>query len=926
MKFDIIAFGETKLKPTFPAGIYNLNGYERFNCCRDAKNCGGGLMVFVKKGILIKKFDKQSTTFEKIKMVININNVDYKLLIYYRNPVMQSLEPFLKDLEDELLENSKHTIIAGDINLDANSDNKDSEKYVTLLRSYDMSITNNIKTRNMSGRVIDHCCINFVDKTKVKNYTINTRLSDHNILMTELSCIKRDKEVKIIKIESTNWKKFNDTFVMLQSRSSIMDKTDPNEIAHQLTQTTKEAIKRATNHFNFKFSKDSKVCNWFNVRIMNAIKNKDRLIRLCKKKKGNVSLKNRLLQSSRRLKNIIKEEKDKFIRKSLQGSNIKKIWRNLNEILGRNTKSNDIIAVNDANGEMMYDSFSISERFNSYFIDSIEDLKRNLTKSLYPIKEKSLAKSMVLEDTTEEEMKEIIASLKNSAPGLDGIKAMHIKSIANEISPILVHLVNQMMRTGIYPKAFKTAIITPINKTGKKTEVSDYRPVSVLSTFNKIAEKIMYKRLTKFTDEYQKIIYKHQYGYRRKASTETAALEMINHVQMGLDKKMKVSLLFMDLKRAFDIVDINKLLLTLNNCGIRGQASNLIKDYLSDRQQVVKVNGVISSTRTFSQGVVQGSVLGSWLFLLFYNSIADLELNGKLFLFADDSVLINIHKTNEKVNEVICNDMKIIINFLNDKKLILNTEKTNFMILQQPGTRADETRKIEIESNDTDRIKIIGKYSISEARYLGLIIDENLKWESHIRNVESKISNATAILWKMRYTLPIDTKKMIYKSLIESHLSYMIAIWGSATDSSLRSLQVTQNRALRNVYDLDRLLSRTEMYLERVEANLPVRGLFFLSTAGFVFKVIKGLIYSNTKFERARAGSRNKSYLRPAVTRTVKASKAIMTIGPKIFNSLTDDVKKSFHWPGFRIAVRKFVQHEDIIQSCFNGDFLDKYS
>lgn len=886
-------------------------------------------MVFVKKGILIKTIEKQSTTFEKLKMTINLNSNDYKLLVYYRNPVLQSLEPFLKDLEDELLEKSKNMIIIGDINLDANADNKDSEKYVTLLRSYDMQITNNIMTRNESQRIIDHCCINFADKTEVKNYTINTRLSDHNIVITELSDIKREKEEKIIEMEITNWKKFKEMFVLLQSKSSIMNEIDPNKIALQLTEMVKESKNRSTRKLKFKFKKDSKVCNWFNVRIMNAIKQKDRLLRKCKKRMGNISLKNKLLHSSRRLTKIIKEEKDKFIRRSLEGSNIKKIWKNLNELLGRKSKSNDIIAVKDLNGEMIYDPNSISERFNGYFMDSVEDLKRKLTKSLYPIKEKSVTNSMMLEDTTEEEMRETISSLKNSAPGIDGIKSTHVKSIAEEITPSLVHLVNQIFKNGIYPKAFKTAIITPINKSGKRTDVSDYRPVSVLSTFNKIVEKIIFKRLTNFTDNHQKSIYKNQYGYRRKTSTETAALEMINDVQMSLDKKMKASLVFMDLKRAFDIVDINELLLTLSNYGVRGLALNLIEDYLSNRQQVVKVNGAISKSRTFSQGVVQGSVLGIWLFLLFYNSIADLELNGKLFLFADDSVLLNIHKNNDNIEEVICNDMKSIINYLNGKKLILNTEKTNFMIIQQPGTKLDDTETIEIEANDTDRIRIIGKYCINrvhEARYLGLIIDDNLKWESHIRSVESKIANATAILWKMRYDLPIDTKKRIYKSLIESHLSYMIAIWGSATDTAIKSLQIAQNRALRNVFDLDRLMSRSEMYKECVEANLPVRGLFFLNTAGFVFKVIKGLIYSNAKFEKARAGSRRKSYLKPAITRTVKASKAIMAIGPRIFNSLPDDVKNNFHWPGFRNAVRHYFQQDEMMQSCFDGDFLDKYT
>jgi exonuclease III len=188
-KFDIIVFGETKLKPSFPSGIYNLNGYERYSCCRDAKNSGGGLMIFIKKDILVKEVVKESSTFEKIKLVLSLNKNDYKVLSYYRNPIQQSLEPFLKDVEEELLENVKNTIMIGDVNLDANADNKDSERYINLLKSYDMSVTNTIKTRNESGRIIDHCCINFVDMTTIKNYTINTRLSDHNVVLTELDLL-----------------------------------------------------------------------------------------------------------------------------------------------------------------------------------------------------------------------------------------------------------------------------------------------------------------------------------------------------------------------------------------------------------------------------------------------------------------------------------------------------------------------------------------------------------------------------------------------------------------------------------------------------------------------------------------------------------------------------------------------------------------
>lgn len=245
-KFDIIVLGETKLKQSFPSGIYNLNGYERYNCCRDAKNSGGGLMVFIRKDILVKMVIKESTTFEKIKIIINVRKTDFKILSYYRNPVQQSLDPFLNDLEQELLENHKNTVVIGDVNLDSNADNKESERYVTLMKSFDVEITNTIKTRNESGRIIDHCAINFQHMTIVKNYTVSTRLSDHNIIMSELANIKKEKVEKIIEMEVINWKKLCAHFGMLQSRSEIMNEVEPNEIAKQLTEMTKESIKIAT--------------------------------------------------------------------------------------------------------------------------------------------------------------------------------------------------------------------------------------------------------------------------------------------------------------------------------------------------------------------------------------------------------------------------------------------------------------------------------------------------------------------------------------------------------------------------------------------------------------------------------------------------------------------------------------------------------
>ena len=285
---------------------------------------------------------------------------------------------------------------------------------------------------------------------------------------------------------------------------------------------------------------------------------------------------------------------------------------------------------------------------------------------------------------------------------------------------------------------------------------------------------------------------------------------------------------------------------------------------------------------------------------------------------------------NEDVEGKICNDMRRIINYFNAKKLILNEKKTSFMIIHSAATKVENIKEILIKAREEDEIIIDRDYTIErvdKTKYLGLIMDECLKWDEHVKKVEMKLSNAAGILWKLRQTLPRDIKKKIYKTLFETHLNYMILVWGSASYNIIMPLQVLQNRALRNVYELDRLTNRIEMYSELVEGNLPIRAMFFTAAAGFVFKTIKRNIFTNIQFDRvgSRTG-RRKEYLRPETARTSYGKKRITAIAPRIFNDLPQEIQKSRHIHEFIRAVKIHCQQQSIIETCFNGDFLAKYT
>jgi len=177
-----------------------------------------------------------------------------------------------------------------------------------------------------------------------------------------------------------------------------------------------------------------------------------------------------------------------------------------------------------------------------------------------------------------------------------------------------------------------------------------------------------------------------------------------DYVRNLVDGKLNASLVFMDLQKAFDTVCVERLLNCLENYGFRGTVLNLFKSFLSDRRQVIKIGSTLS------------------------------------------------HAANENVRAKVCHDMEIIIDYLNYQRLFLNIEKTKFMIVHTPTMKVDNINEIsvQVKSNKDNESITYNFERIYKMKYLGLIIDEFLKWDDHIESIKSKLANAAGILWKLR--------------------------------------------------------------------------------------------------------------------------------------------------------------------------------
>ena len=190
-------------------------------------------------------------------------------------------------------------------------------------------------------------------------------------------------------------------------------------------------------------------------------------------------------------------------------------------------------------------------------------------------------------------------------------------------------MINESFETSIFPDKLKIAKVIPAFKKGLTSTKSNYRQISLLSIFSKIFEKLMHKRLHKFL-EVSESLFNLQFGFHSGHSTDHALVSLIDNIKSSLDNNRFGCGIFIDLQKAFDTVNHDIFLSKLEHYGIRGSSLTWFKSYLNDRKQFVSVNGYSSSICNITCGIIQGSVLGSLLFLIYIN---DLPETSKLLNF-----------------------------------------------------------------------------------------------------------------------------------------------------------------------------------------------------------------------------------------------------------------------------------------------------
>ena len=776
---------------------------------------GGGVGFLIKKNLIFREridLKINAAHWEHHIIEIKCRSKNILLVSIYRPP-NTPISEFLNEYDSllkKLNKKKEYDVIIGlDHNLDflKSNNHRQTQKFieVNLDHNYLPCITKPTRITKSTATLIDNIFISQHLQGLHDSKILIEDLSDHlPSLLTLSGHFLEQKTIPTIvtrKLNDEAYEKINSVLNSYDWKAKLSNKNidDCFEEWHSTVQST---INKIAPEKKVKLTKKQlKRAPWITANLLKSCTRQKKLYKLALKSQNNPVAWNKYHAYKTildRVKRFLK--KDHFQSQCIAfKNNSHKLWKIINEINGKCNDKSNIIESIKTNNISYYDAKNITNSLGEYFSTVGENYANKIPTSNKTI-ESYLGKipintnSIYLSPTDKNEIKKLIGKLENKhSSGYDKISNIILKRIQISITTPLEIIFNKSLESGIFPQKMKIADIFPLFKNKERNLCTNYRPISLLITVSKLLEKIIYNRVYSFLNTTNQF-FTSQYGFRTNHSCENAISELIGHIVKGKENNKSTACVFLDLSKAFDTIKHDVLLAKLERYGIRGVALNWFKSYLSNRK--IRVKCTIESTGKteyskeypISYGTPQGSCLGPLIFLLFNNDLHRAIRYSNVILFADDTTLYVTDHSINNIKKCLEHDLKLLQDWFHANKLTLNLTKTQFMLFKAKKRCPSITLNI----NNT----LISQHK--NAKFLGLILDDELSWIPHINDRLNKIKRNKHMLNTGKNMLNTNAKKLIYYGHIHSHLCYCLIVWGGMCKKmDLNRLQKAQNSCIK---------------------------------------------------------------------------------------------------------------------------------
>lgn len=893
---EFIVLSETHLTKSINDEEIALKNYNNISSLSNSNRTGGVTLYLKKHWSLVKNYEiKEDSKYWILWCLAKYKSIKILISAIYRSPSCQPAEfcdKFGETLE-EICEQNCDVLITGDFNIDWSKDSFYKQQIERTLNDNGMKqivkshtrITENTKT------LIDYVVTNTKNIAVQNSFT--NKISDHEIIEIIIEDNNIKKEHYEEKLERFRYNKI----AFSREINSIIkfeENKELNENVFHFDKCFETTIQKFTKNIKIKAQSNTK--GWYN-REISAMKNeKIRKYQIAKYINTPEAWAN--YKSIRNLYKVkIENQKNNYINDQIRNAtDQKQMWREIKNLVLKESQTviNSVIF----NGNECTNKQQIANNFNEYFINSVKLIRESIGNVQYKNHIQRTNKIFKFREITIAELKSVVKELKNK-PDFNKISTKIILDNWNTTGEILRKIINQSIKTGIFPESWKVSMVSPIEKVPKTNKCEEFRPINTLKTCEKILEKVVKNQLENYFEE-NLLLSQYQSGFRKKYSCETAVNYVINQWKY-IGKNKRIMALFLDFQRAFETIDRNIMLQKLYMYGIRHVELEWFKSYLDNRQQTTKVNGMKSDGLKNEFGVPQGSILGALLFIIYINDMPNIVQKCKIVLYADDTLIYAEGDSESECRDKMNCDVNNITKWLKMNKLKLNEDKTKLIEINMSG-------EINFEINN----KIIEK--VEKIKYLGFIIDKELKFRDHIDYICKKIGKKIGFFKRIRNKISITTAINIYNTIIKPHFEFGSTIlYTCCLETQIERMQKLQNKAMRCILKCNRYTPISVMLDSLQWLNIKQR--LEMNTLCFVQKMKMGnapeYLCENIKYvgEVQPYELRNSENFRLQRTTSTAMQRSLFYKGLKLYNKIPYDLKTERNYYVFKRQCVNFVKN-----------------